>query len=354
MDPLISSARCRILAADAEGVAKAAEAIREGLLVGLPTETVYGLAARGDDERAAARIFAAKGRPESNPLILHVADMASARSCFTDQWDAMTQRRFERAGKLWPGPLTLVGPKHERIPAIVTAGQDTVAVRIPDHRVAQMVLSLAGVPVAAPSANVSNYVSPTTAAHVVEGLGDHVDWVIDGGPCSVGIESTIMTLGDDHTSPMILRAGGLDVATLEKQLGEVVSVVQKSIETGKTPVTPGQFAKHYSPRKPLRIVDPRSIKRPPFGDHESSEVFAGAARWLRIRCLPSPVIPEGYDAVWTIASSGKLSEVAAGLYAVLRRADAGPFDAIDIESVDETGLGVAIMDRLRRAAHQSR
>lgn len=341
-------------------VDKAVAALRAGQLVGLPTETVYGLAARGDDADAVRRIFAAKGRPSNNPLILHVADIAGAKACFSPGlWGGGEQgrffrERFECLARFWPGPITLVGPKHERIPSIVTAGLPTVGVRVPKHPLALELLRRCEFPLAAPSANPSNYVSPTNAEHVRASLGDRVAVVLDGGECEVGVESTIVDLGfreitsggvvsSEEDVVRILRPGGI---TLE-QIREVLPAhkIESQLEENMLrPTSPGQFAKHYSPSTPVVSVGPMDCMLEASAERPTQRVLRLAmSRESAERC-------RGYAEVWTLSSGGDLEEIARRLYDFLRRADESGFDRIDIEQVPSVGIGKAIEDRLRRCA----
>lgn len=318
----------------------------DGQLIGLPTETVYGLAGRGDDALAVESIFAAKGRPHHNPLILHVADASDARQWLADDLGEVLQNRFSILQRYWPGPLTLIGPKHSRVLDQVTAGGSTVALRIPDHPVALALLNEMkrqhgiAVPVAAPSANLSNYVSPTTAAHVANGLGDRVSMILDGGPCRVGLESTIVFLGTPDTPPRVLRSGQIDAGDLADRLGEPVIGPQNRLPVvapePDTVAAPGQFAKHYSPHKPVALL--------PLGTQ-----WIPKQGVLRIDF----VADDDHDrspAHWTFAADGRLETAAANLYRVLRDADASAYQRIEIVACPEMGIGIAIMDRLRRSA----
>ncbi|MEM9364376.1 MAG: L-threonylcarbamoyladenylate synthase [Planctomycetota bacterium] len=344
---------------DASQVAKAIAALRAGQLVGLPTETVYGLAARGDDADAVQRIFAAKGRPASNPLILHVADVAAAEACFSPTfWDGdqggVLRERFELLSRFWPGPITLVGLKHERIPSIVTAGLSTVGVRVPQHPLALKLLRQCEFPLAAPSANPSNYVSPTKAEHVRKSLGDRVAVVLDGGDCDVGVESTIVDLGFAEASTSntlstvrILRPGGVTLEQIRAALpGHAVDF---RVETNaERPTAPGQFAKHYSPQTPVVLVEPtKGMPEPAVGP------VAGppTSRVLRLALSDATAAScRGYADVWSLSSDGDPKEVARRLYAMLRLADESGFDRIDVETGSHGSLGEAILDRLRRCA----
>lgn len=340
----------KIFPATDEAIARAAQHLLEGRLIGLPTETVYGLAARGDDASAVRQIFAAKNRPQSNPLILHVATAADAMSLMSEVNSSDRQHRFERVSKFWPGPLTIIVPRSRAILDCVTAGGDTVAIRVPDHPVALAVLrqlaQIAGhvVPVAAPSANQANYVSPTTARHVADGLGEHISMILDGGACRVGLESTIVLLPADDSPPRVLRSGAISPVQLAEALDEPVIGPTAEPSHAVEVAAPGQFAKHYSPRTPLRLY-PGDRPSPPSHlktDHVLKIVFGPIAD----RTLHDP------QCVWSFNADGQLATAAAQLYAVLRRADALGFDTIEVNGCEEVGLGVAIMDRLRRASHQ--
>ena len=301
------------------GIAEAAEILRAGGLVAFPTETVYGLGADATDGRAVARIFAAKGRPSFNPLIVHVPDAVAARRIAT--FDPVAETL---AAAFWPGPLTLVLPLRagHGLSPLVTAGLDTVGLRVPAGEMALDLLRAVGRPVAAPSANPSGRISPTRAAHVRAGLGDAVDAVLDGGPCAVGLESTIL-----RTEPLaLLRAGGLACEAIEDRLG-------RELPRDETPgrvQAPGQLASHYAPSVPVRL---NVMARDP------AAVLIGFG-------------PIAGDV--TLSASGDLVEAAATLFDLLHAADhrarAGRRLRIDVAPVPETGLGRAINDRLRRAA----
>ena len=334
--------KSKVLAVDDRTIALAAKSLLAGKLIGLPTETVYGLAARGDDDASVGGIFKAKERPRNNPLILHVVDFVDVKEFFANDLDAVLRGRLDCLSSLWPGPLTVIGPRHHQVLDSVTAGGDTVAIRIPDHPVAIAVLrelnSLAGkaVPVAAPSANVSNYISPTTAAHVESGLGSAVELILDGGPCQVGLESTIVYLGSRSSPPKILRQGHYDSQTIEDCLGEPI-IRPDILPTDENPIAaPGQLAKHYSPKTPLALVTPST----PMTTCETT---------LRIDFQPETEMPPSPNH-WTFAPYGKLTTAANRLYDVLRKADSAGFARIEVTACTEDGIGLAIMDRLRRAA----
>ncbi|MBD1205252.1 MAG: threonylcarbamoyl-AMP synthase [Rhodobacteraceae bacterium] len=302
-----------------DGLARAADLLRAGGLVAFPTETVYGLGGDARNDRAVAAIFAAKGRPSFNPLIVHVPDLAAARTVavFDDRAEAV-------AAQFWPGPLTLVLPLREEagISPLVTAGLATVAVRVPAHPVAQGLLRAFGGPLAAPSANPSGKVSPTRAAHVLAGLSGRIAAVVDGGACAVGVESTILGLDGP---PALLRPGGVTVEALEQALGTPLPIGGSETR----PNAPGQLASHYAPGAAVRL----EVTQPAAG-----EVWVGFG--------PCP------GAALSLSESGDLVEAAARLFHLLRQADevAGDRGRIAFAPVPETGLGRAINDRLRRAA----
>jgi L-threonylcarbamoyladenylate synthase len=319
----------RILPADRPAsIAEAAAVLRGGGLVAFPTETVYGLGADAMNPAAVARVFEVKARPSFDPLIVHLDRPAAlprvARS---------VDRRVEAlAARFWPGPLTLVLPRAPAVPDIVTAGLDTVGVRVPAHPAARALIEQAATPVAAPSANPFGYVSPTTARHVADLLGPLVDVVLDGGACPVGVESTILSLAQDP--PVILRPGGLPREELEAVLGRPLAVA----EPAERPLAPGQLVKHYATRTPLRLLAGPPPPAP-----------AGQGRVGLILLAPRPDA-KGYAALEVLAQDGSLTTAAANLFAALRRLDALSLDLILAEPCPETGLGHAIMDRLRRAA----
>jgi len=314
-------------AGDPASIARAAAVLRDGGLVAFPTETVYGLGACAFDARAVARVFEVKARPSFDPLIVHLHDAAELSRVV----DAGADPRVARlAARFWPGPLTLVLPRRPDVPDIVTSGLDTVGVRVPAHPAARALLRAAG-PLAAPSANPFGYVSPTTAAHVAERLGDHVDLVLDGGPCAVGVESTIVSL--DGEPALLLRPGGVPREELEAELGRPVALAER----GSRPVAPGQLDRHYATRTPLRVLDGPAADAPPGGPRLGLLAFG-------------PTRARGYAAVEVLAPDSRLATAAARLFAALRRLDALPLDAIHAEPCPPEGLGLAIRDRLRRAA----
>ncbi|MFN3280887.1 MAG: L-threonylcarbamoyladenylate synthase [Tabrizicola sp.] len=307
-----------ILPPDDAGIARAAELLRAGELVAFPTETVYGLGGDARSDRAVAGIYAAKGRPSFNPLIVHLPDLAAVEAIA----EVGTQAR-ELASAFWPGPLTLVLPLRRQagISSLVTAGLETVAVRVPAHPLAQRLLRAFGGPLAAPSANPSGRVSPTSANHVIEGLSGRIAAVLDGGPCAVGLESTIVL---PDPSPILLRPGGVPVEALEAALGAPLSQGGDA----RKPLSPGQLASHYAPDAALRLNVTEAVP---------GEVMVGFG----------PV-----RGALSLSESGDVAEAASRLFQVLREADrlAGPGGRIAFAPVPESGLGRAINDRLRRAA----
>ncbi len=315
-------------ASDPESIRFAAEIIRAGGLVAFPTETVYGLGADALNPEAVAKIFEAKQRPSFDPLIVHIATRASLDR-LVQTISLGDHRLMER---FWPGPLTLVRPKGEGVPDIVTAGLPTIAIRMPAHPVAEALIREAGVPIAAPSANPFGYVSPTCAQHVLDGLGDRVDLILDDGPSPLGVESTIVsTVG---TEPEVLRPGSLPLAEIEAVLGPVM----RRVRSEQTPLVPGQLARHYATRTPLTLLSTREAHRLPVGER------AG------LLAMSSPVDLDGYAFVEVLSPSGNLREVAQNLFAALRRLDVLGLHRLYAEPCDERGLGLAIMDRLRRCA----
>ncbi|UFM65495.1 threonylcarbamoyl-AMP synthase [Paracoccus sp. MA] len=309
-----------ILGHDPRGVRAAADLLAQGELVAIPTETVYGLAGDARDARAVARIYEAKGRPSFNPLIVHLPDLAAAeRIAVFDDAALALARTF------WPGALTLVLPLRPGagIASLVTAGLDTVAIRVPAHPAAQEVLRAFGGPLAAPSANPSGRISPTSAAHVADpetGLGGRIAAVLDAGACPVGVESTIV--GWVGGQPALLRPGGVAAEEIEAVLGRPLARPEADPDV---PTAPGQLTSHYAPRASLRL-------------------HAGAARPGEVLIGFGPVAGE-----MTLSETGDLTEAAARLFDLLRRADelGRP---IAVAPVPERGLGAAINDRLRRAA----
>ncbi len=309
-------------------IQRAAEIIRHGGLVGMPTETVYGLAANALDSAAVARVFEAKERPHFDPLIVHVPDVGWMPRVVSE-FPELAQRLADR---FWPGPLTLVLRKAATVPDLVTSGLDQVGVRMPRHPLALELLRQSGCPIAAPSANLFGRISPTTAQHVAEQLADRIDYILDGGPCQVGVESTVLKL---LPVASLLRPGGISLEELSEVVGPI-EIVAPTDHPGETPQTaPGMLPQHYAPRTPLLLNPAR------FQD------LKGNWGSLSLRQLP-PGFP--FAACEVLSMSGDLREAATHFFAALRRLDALGLDGIVAETFPETGLGRALNDRLRRAA----
>jgi L-threonylcarbamoyladenylate synthase len=319
----------RVLTADATAIAEAARTLAAGALVAFPTETVYGLGADATNGEAVARLYAAKGRPSFNPLIAHVVGLEPARRLAQFRPDAL---RLAQA--FWPGPLTLVLPKAPDcvVAELATAGLDSIAVRVPDHPVAQKILAALGRPVVAPSANRSGHVSPTAAAHVLADLDGRIDLIVDGGATTVGVESTIVACLDE---PALLRPGGLPRETIERALGRpLADAVATCADAGEAPLAPGMLASHYAPRTRLRL--------------DAGRVEAGEAL---LAFGPALAAGAGNAAqVLNLSARGDLVEAAANLFSHLRALDAAGATAIAAMPVPHDGLGEAINDRLKRAA----
>jgi L-threonylcarbamoyladenylate synthase len=306
-------------------IAQAARLILEGGLVAFPTETVYGLGGDATNERAVAAIFEAKGRPHFNPLISHVLDAGEAERLVS--WNETADKL---AARFWPGPLTLVLPRAKESPIalLATAGLDTVAVRAPAHPLAQALIRAVGRPLAAPSANRSGAVSPTRAEHVAESLGDRVRMILDGGPCAVGLESTVLDL--TAAAPTLLRPGGATREAIEAVIGPIaLSDVIPSGDSARK--SPGQLASHYAPARPVRL------------NASNAAADEGLLAF-------GPDVPSGALLTLNLSPGGELAEAAANLFAMLRALDRPGVGRIAVMPIPQTGLGLAINDRLRRAA----
>lgn len=312
--------KLRTRAPDAASIREAADRLTAGEAIGLPTETVYGLAADATNDRAVARIFEIKQRPKFNPLIIHVTGLEAAEGVVT-----FTEPARRLARTFWPGPLSLVLPRAENCPVslLAGAGLDHLAVRAPDHDACQAVLRAFAKPVAAPSANRSGTVSPTHAEHVAASLP--IDFVIDGGPCRVGLESTIVQVEEDRI--VILRPGAITAEALEEAAGLPVTIGSEATDA---PSAPGQLESHYAPRLPVRV---------------------GATDVTPDEALLAfgPAIP-GAGVSANLSETGDLAEAAANLFAMMRLLDESTCSHIAVMPVPEEGLGIAINDRLRRAA----
>lgn len=304
-----------------ENILKAAEVIKSGGLVAFPTETVYGLGANVYNSKAVSQIFAAKQRPKFDPLISHIADVDILHT-----YAATDERVFALAKRFWPGPLTFVLKRTDDNPSIDLAcsGLRTLTVRMPNHQIALDLIKASGVPIVAPSANKYQSISPTTAQHVADGLGNSVDMILDGGPCKVGVESTIIDLTGKNI--VLLRAGGTAKEDIEEFLGEKIIISEGNPEL---PTAPGQLLRHYAPKNILRI----NAAKP-----ENDEYFIGFGN---------------IDGDLNLSKTGNLTEAAANLFAYLRLADEKALSGkIAIAPIPLTGLGLAINDRIKRASYK--
>lgn len=312
-------------------IERAALLLKAGKLVAIPTETVYGLAADGLNEQAVLSIFKAKNRPDFDPLILHVSGREAAFSLA--EYVPVKARLL--ADAFWPGPLTLVLPKKAHVPFVVTSGLDTVGLRVPNHPLTLSLLKQLDFPLAAPSANPFGYVSPTTAQHVLDNLGDKTDYILDGGPCTLGIESTI--IGFENDEPVLLRKGSLKKSDIEKITGPL----KEKINVSGNPKAPGQLAAHYSPKRKIVITEPENIGL--------------------LQTLPRPVTlltfgnlfhawENRVDRVLNLSSEGNLAEAARTFYGLLREADQGPESLIVTGYLPAGEMAEVINDRLQRAA----
>lgn len=331
-------------------VSHAAEILRDGGLVAFGTETVYGLGANALDEHSVARIFEAKNRPHFDPLIVHIADVK-----WLDRLaEQLTPAANALADAFWPGPLTMVLPKKDIVPDLVTSGLPSVAIRMPSHPLALELLQKVDLPIAAPSANPFGQISPTTAQHVLDNLGDRIDLILDGGPCNVGVESTVVLMTGDR--PRILRHGGITQEQLEAVIGTVdvhsggdddaasAESPESGIEKPQTGVAaPGMLSQHYSPTTPLVLagdVDAMSIDNKRVGLLQ----FSAASNVSRVAV--------NFISVETLTADGNLRVAAASFFAALRRLDAEGLDLIIAELFPDHGLGRALNDRLNRACHR--
>ncbi|MEO0055137.1 MAG: hypothetical protein RLZZ50_1084 [Verrucomicrobiota bacterium] len=328
--------RPRILRPTPFNLARAASVLRRGGIVGVPSETVYGLAADAFSAGACEKIFKAKRRPTTDPLIVHLAEAGELErvACANDAAHRLSER-------FWPGPLTLVLPKRQTVPDLITAGRPTVAVRVPAHPLFRRLIQLSGCPLAAPSANPFGYVSPTTAEHVRDGLsGTALKIVVDGGECEVGVESTIIDL-TQADGPRLLRPGGLAVEEIESVLGVRVARPRPArLDPSRAAPAPGMLARHYSPKTPLRLharLDADALDRLPADE--------------ALLLLRRPSRPGRDSRLHWLSERGDLAEIARSLFAALRRLDAAEWRVIHAElPVGEEGLAAAVRDRLNRAA----
>lgn len=307
-----------------ENIVKGAEIIRRGGLVAFPTETVYGLGADALNPAAVAGIFEAKQRPFFDPLIVHIADCSDINKIST----GIDKKTYALVERFWPGPLTVILPKNSSVPDIVTSGLGTVAIRMPRHDTALTLIKEAGTPIAAPSANRFSCLSPTTSRHVMEQLGNSVDMILDGGACTVGIESTIIKITPSGIH--LLRPGGIATEGIEDCIGEKIIIDSAGVK----PEAPGQLEYHYSPAKPVVITE-----KLPLDDKKGGFLF------FKKPCGDYPV-----ERSFILSESGDLREAAANLFSHLHSLDSLEISRIYAQPVPETGLGLGIMDRLKKAS----
>ena len=322
-----------------EDIASAAAILRSGGLVGIPTETVYGLGANGLNANAVRRIFEAKGRPQDNPLILHIPDV----SWLEQYCRNIPPSAYILAKAFWPGPLTMILRRRENVPNAVTCGLDTVGVRCPDHRVTLAIIRKAEVPVAAPSGNLSGRPSPTCAQHMLEDMNGRIDAIVDGGPCGVGVESTII----DLTTPMprLLRPGGLPLEQLREVLGEIAvdKAILAPLAPGEKPKAPGMKYRHYAPKAPVTVVAGDGLRtaryiRKNLGAHTGVICFAEYTGHF-----PDCVVE-------SIGPASNKEEQARRVFDALRAFDGTDVDTIFAQCPSDAGLGLAVANRLKKAA----
>ena len=316
------------MAITGKNIQEAGAFLKEGKLVAIPTETVYGLAANALDEDAVLSIFEAKKRPHFDPLIVHIANMADIKDYIID----FPELALKLAEKFWPGSLTLLLPKSSLIPDLVTAGSKFVGIRIPNHPLTLQLLNSLQFPLAAPSANPFGYISPTNPQHVADQLGDSIEYILDGGECSVGIESTIIGFEDDF--PVVMRLGGISIDEIEKVAGPVKLQLNQSSD----PIAPGQLKSHYSPKKNFFAGDLEIFLA------DKSVSNAGVISFTR------KYEAENISKNWILSPSGNINEAARNLFRVMREADESGVGTIYAEYVPEEGLGLAINDRIKRAS----
>ncbi len=312
----------------------AADLLRSGGLVAFPTETVYGLGADATNPTAVARIFEAKQRPEFDPLIVHVADLTRASYVVAE----LPRSAEVLANELWPGPLTMVLPKRSRIPDLVTSGLPGVGLRIPSHTVALELLRLVDLPIAAPSANPFGRISPTTAEHVLQGLDGRIDMVVDGGPCLVGVESTVISFMENE--PVILRPGGCPIETIEHLIGPVRIATSDASKDDQAQPAPGMLSRHYAPRLEMQLV------------RRNMPAEAVAGRRTGLLTYGNQPFSGRFEQIEVLSVDDNLQTCAAKFFAALRSLDSERLDVIIAHEFPAIGLGIALNDRLRRAAYR--
>jgi len=327
----------------------AGRALAEGKLVVIPTETVYGLGADAFNAAAVARVFEAKARPSFDPLIVHISRMEDLLRVAS----GIPRAAAQLAEALWPGPLTMVFPKKPELPDIVTSGLGSVAVRFPSHTLARKIIEYSGTVIAAPSANPFGYISPTTAAHVADMLGDRVDYIVDGGPCEVGVESTVLDMTGEL--PIVLRHGGMPVERIREIVSEVLERTHSAATIGPendspAMASPGQLESHYAPNAPLLLFSRGELASTDFGD--------AARAWKRAAIVfdgdqAGQLARRGtFTEVFALTERGDMREAASNLFAIMHDLDGKGFDFIYAERVPDEGLGRAINDRLYRASRK--
>ncbi|MGO5022040.1 L-threonylcarbamoyladenylate synthase [Lawsonibacter sp. LCP25S3_G6] len=324
-------------------LAEAAVLLREGGLVGIPTETVYGLGANGLNEQAVKNIFAAKGRPQDNPLILHIPDVSWLERYCKD----IPLTAYQLAEAYWPGPMTMILYHKDMVPEAVTAGLDTVGMRCPAHKLCRDIIAAAGVPVAAPSGNTSGRPSPTTAQHMLEDMDGKIEAIVDGGPCSVGVESTIIDL--TCNPPRLLRPGGITLEQLRDVLGEVDvdPAVTRLLGAGEKPKAPGMKYRHYAPKAPVTVVtgDPKKSAEYIAAHAQSEDGIICFDEFLPLFTGRSSARP-----VMDLGPAGDKEEQARHIFDALRSFDHTSVPAIWAQCPDTSGIGLAIANRLNKAA----
>ena len=322
-----------------QDIRTAAAILQAGGLVGIPTETVYGLGANGLSSAAVGKIFAAKGRPQDNPLILHVPDASWLERYCREVPDSA----YTLAARFWPGPLTMILPRKDVVPDAVTAGLDTVGVRCPNHPVTLAIIRAADVPVAAPSGNTSGRPSPTRAEHMVEDMAGKIDAIVDGGPCGVGVESTIIDL--TCTPPRLLRPGGLPLEALEEVLGEVAvdAALLRPLGAGEKPKAPGMKYRHYAPKAPVTVV---------LGEPSATADYIAAhlGEHTGVICFDEWAGRFAGHVVENIGSAARKDEQARRVFDALRAFDHTDVTEIYAQCPHEDGLGLAVANRLKKAA----
>lgn len=331
-------------------IAIASALLRQGKLVAIPTETVYGLAANGLDSKSVLGIFEAKNRPTFDPLILHVRDIPMAKT-LVNEWNDTAQTLAEA---FWPGPLTLILPKSDIVPDLVTAGNTTVAIRIPSHPLTLALLHLIEFPLAAPSANPFSYVSPTTAKHVADQLIDRVDYILDGGECTIGIESTILAI--EGKTAKVLRLGGLSIEAIETVLGQPLL---ETLQQNSNPQSPGQLDHHYAPRCKLiplynkdepQLYWAELLKKPLFTSGFGLLLFSKQGMGAEEEFYLTKLQEAGKTKVYILDELGDMAKAGAKLFSILRLLDSDGCKEVYFSWAPEIGLGRAINDRLMRAS----